>query len=159
MTFLLVVFFLGITLTNSLFLFNAENLPDQNDYREESKSFLKTSAQSVSPTLLGKFGDSYNRSTGVYVSGNIAYVADGGDGLEIIDVSDPTNPALLGRFGDDYNYSRDVYVSGNIAYVADGEDGLEIIDVSDPTNPALLGKFGDYYNFSIGVYVSVIPHM
>ena len=50
------------------------------------------------------------------------------DGMEIIDVSDPTNPALLGKFSDDYNRSKGVYVSGNIAYAADRMDGLEIID-------------------------------
>ena len=52
MTFLLVVMLLGITLKNSLLLFRGESLPDQTEYREETKSLPKSSAQSVSPTLL-----------------------------------------------------------------------------------------------------------
>jgi hypothetical protein len=58
------------------------------------------------------------------VFGNIAYVADQYDGLEILNVSDPTSPKLLGRYGDDYNETSSVYVTGNIAYAADWNDGL-----------------------------------
>src|SRR6056297_930181 len=54
-------------------------------------------------------------------SGDYAYVADGGDGLEVVDVSDPANPNEVGQF-DDGRYACGVYVRGGYAYVADSED-------------------------------------
>jgi len=77
----------------------------------------------------------------VFVSDNIAYVADGCAGLEIIDVSNPQHPVLVGAY-DTPDSAQNLFVSDNIAYVADDEAGLQIIDVSNPQNSALLG---DYY--------------
>jgi len=79
-------------------------------------------------------------TVGVFVSRNVAYVADLENGPVMIDVSNLTNPIELGRYGDDYNFTYDVFVSGGIAYIADGGDGLEIVNVSDPKNPTKLGK-------------------
>lgn len=72
---------------------------------------------------------------GVGVSGNYVYLAEGGAGLEVIDVSDPANPRRVGRYDDTRGYARDVTVSGNYAYVAYDYAGLEVIDVSNPGNP------------------------
>jgi hypothetical protein len=72
---------------------------------------------------------------GVAVSGNYVYVAEGGAGLEVIDVSDPANPRRVGGYDDTRGYARDVTVSGNYAYVAYDYAGLEVIDVSNPANP------------------------
>jgi len=77
---------------------------------------------------------------GVDVNGTIAYAADGGSGLKIIDVSDPANPLLLGSFttaGD----AIDVQVKNHYAVVAEGFKGIEIVDVSDPANPVLAGTY------------------
>jgi hypothetical protein len=87
-----------------------------------------------------------------HVSGNYAYVADGGAGLRVIDVSNPTNPREVGFF-DTPGTARGVYVSGNYAYVADAGAGLRVIDVSNPTNPREVGFF-DTPDFAWGVYVS-----
>ncbi|WP_198410872.1 SwmB domain-containing protein, partial [Synechococcus sp. UW179A] len=59
-------------------------------------------------------------------------------GLDIIDVSDPTNPSLKGNFNTS-GYARGVTLSadGNTAFVADGYSGLQIIDVSNPASPTL----------------------
>jgi len=71
----------------------------QYDFTEEGDLTPKTSAQWLTPTLVGKIGDSYNKSRGVFVSRDIAYIGGMADGLEIINVSDPTNPILLGTYG------------------------------------------------------------
>ncbi|MCE7733238.1 MAG: hypothetical protein GPJ54_00065 [Candidatus Heimdallarchaeota archaeon] len=74
-----------------------------------------------------------------------AYVADGGDGLEIIDISDPENPVEVGEFYDDRSaYSVDV--EGSLVFVADGE-WVEIFDVSDKSAPV---RLGDYYDEDYG---------
>ena len=74
----------------------------------------------------------------VYVMGNYAYVADGFSGLQVIDISDPSNPFIIGsiRFG--WRFTVGVYVTGNYAYTVG--HGLQVIDISDPTNPRIVGS-------------------
>ncbi len=73
-------------------------------------------------------------ASGIYVSGDYAYVADGVSGLAVIDISDPTNPGIP-VYEDTNGYASNVYVSGDYAYVADGFSGFAVINISDPTNP------------------------
>ena len=83
--------------------------------------------------------------------GNYAYVADGGSGLQIIDIGNPTAPTLKGNYdtsGDAY----DVQIVGNYAYVTDGGSGLQIIDISNPTTPTLKGNY-DTSDYARGVQV------
>ena len=100
----------------------------------------------LSPLLVGN----------LQIVGNYAYVAT--DGLEIIDISDPTNPIIKGRWN--YNitsgpvtsgYVYSVQVIGNYAYAASIR-GLEIIDISNPTAPTLKGNY-NVSGFSRGVQV------
>lgn len=81
------------------------------------------------------------------VSGGFAYLAGDRDGLQIIDVSNPTNAFLAGG----YKFVRTgpglqpaafgVAVSGNFVYLAYGTAGLLVVDASDPTNCVLLGRY------------------
>ncbi|CCI16601.1 hypothetical protein MICAF_2090001 [Microcystis aeruginosa PCC 9807] len=68
------------------------------------------------------------------IVGNYAYVADGGAGLQIIDISNPTIPIFKGNY-DTSGGAEDVQVMGKYAYVADSSGGLKIIDVSEFTSP------------------------
>jgi hypothetical protein len=65
-------------------------------------------------------------------------VADGGAGLQIIDVSDPASLVRLGSY-DTSGSASGVAVVGTVAYVADWGGGLQIIDVSNPASPVRLG--------------------
>jgi hypothetical protein len=76
----------------------------------------------------------------VDVNGGYAYVAAGGTGLQVVDVSDPTGPVLVGSLDTPGN-AKDVKVLGNLAYIADGPAGLQIFDVSAPSQPVALGSF------------------
>ncbi|MCR4424466.1 MAG: hypothetical protein NUW10_07985, partial [candidate division WOR-3 bacterium] len=78
---------------------------------------------------------------GVAVSNSYAYVADGGSGLRVVDVSNPSNPVEIGHC-ETPGYARGVAVAGSYAYVADDYHGLRVIDVSNPSNPVERG----YYN-------------
>ena len=68
------------------------------------------------------------------VAGSYAYLADGGSGLAIIDISDPANPGtpVYRNTTDD---AQGVTVAGSYAYIADFTSGLAIIDISDPASP------------------------
>ncbi len=83
---------------------------------------------------------------GVTVVWNTAYVATGGpfsDGLEILDVSNPSEPEKLATV-DLPSTSNEVTVIGSTAYVVcgygSGWTGMKIIDVSDLSNPAVIGS-------------------
>jgi len=82
-------------------------------------------------------------ATDVFVKNEIAYLVDGSDGLEILDVSDISNIHELGQFENDFVsfYPRKVFVSENIAYLTVKFNGLKLIDISDPSNPILAGSY------------------
>jgi hypothetical protein len=65
------------------------------------------------------------------IEGHYAYLACGGGGLQILDISDPTNPVLINQV-DTPGTGRRVAESAGYACVADGASGLQIIDVDPP---------------------------
>jgi hypothetical protein len=71
--------------------------------------------------------------------GDLLYVADLGDGLKIIDVSNPYLPKRMG--GIDVNgHTLGVKVMGNYAYLADYLQGLIILDVSQPDSIQMIAS-------------------
>jgi hypothetical protein len=74
----------------------------------------------------------------VYVARTFAYVADGSDGLAIVDVERPRQPKLYQMFdaGGQIKDAYDVIVGTTnaslYAYVADGEAGLKVIQLTSP---------------------------
>jgi hypothetical protein len=77
----------------------------------------------------------------VEVEGDVAYVADGNEGLAVIDVSNPRAPVELGAFG---SWTNRVAALGHLAYVTDN-DGLRIID------------FGPEYTSSLEIDIDIRP--
>jgi len=76
----------------------------------------------------------------VSVAGDLAFVADSGQGLVIVDVADRAAPAQAGEL-DLPGPVRGVAVSGNTVCVASGLEGLHVIDVSVPASPVLTGTY------------------
>ena len=83
--------------------------------------------------------DSPGTAYGVARDGHLAFLADGGAGLQILDILDPANPVLLGNL-DTPGSAWGVVVDGTAAYVTDYTGHLQVIDVDDPANPVLLGS-------------------
>ncbi|MEW6995945.1 Ig-like domain-containing protein, partial [Colwelliaceae bacterium MEBiC 14330] len=73
----------------------------------------------------------------VDVQGNLAYIAAGNAGLQIVDVSDKTSPEIIASLNTG-GLAIDVKVRNNTVYLADGTSGLQIIDVTDPTEPRVI---------------------
>ncbi|NHK32556.1 MAG: hypothetical protein FK730_14480 [Asgard group archaeon] len=78
---------------------------------------------------------------------NLVYIANGINGTQIIDVSNPQNPNLIGSYFDNDTTSL-LEISGSILYVVsfdsfnfDYNCCLKIIDVSNPTKPTLLSEY------------------
>lgn len=92
------------------------------------------------PTLISTY-TTPDLAREVMVIGTTAYIADGGSGLQILDVSNLDSPFLLGSY-DSPGFSQDVAVVGSTAYVADGVDGgLLVLDVSDPSSPRFISSY------------------
>ena len=91
-------------------------------------------------------------ASGVYVSGDYAYLAKGSSGLDVIDISNSAKPKVMDSAhitGNIYG----IYVSGNYAYVADHFSGLIVIDISDAGNPRIAGNIAAP-GYAYSVYVS-----
>jgi hypothetical protein len=71
---------------------------------------------------------------GVAASGDLAYVADGGSGLKILDMRNAEEPMVLGEHGtDDFAYG--VAVAGDYVFLAAGNAGMEVFEAKDPAQP------------------------
>jgi hypothetical protein len=82
----------------------------------------------------------------LYVARTYAYVANGKQGVAIVDVEHPEHPRLDQRFnaGGEISDANDVKLgmvsSSLFAYVADGQNGLRVVQLfSPPDNPAFGG--------------------
>ena len=75
------------------------------------------------------------------VSGNLAFVADGNAGVQIIDVSNPAAPTLV-RTVDTPGTARGVDVEGTTLVVADDSPafGLRVIDITNPATASIVGN-------------------
>ncbi len=74
----------------------------------------------------------------VEVAGDFVFVASGGFGLSVVDVTNLQAPVLIAQ-APTPGSANDVRVSGTVAYVAE-DVGLQLMDVSDPAHPARLGS-------------------
>ena len=83
---------------------------------------------------------------GIFVARTYAYVANGSQGLAIVDIERPEHPSLLQQFngGGQIADARDVVVASTnaslFAYVADGSGGLKVLQLTAPdTQPNFYG--------------------
>ncbi|MFH1573610.1 MAG: hypothetical protein ABIG68_06470 [Acidobacteriota bacterium] len=83
-------------------------------------------ADPESPALIGRLDSGFDDAWAVAVRGSLAYVADGGGGLKIVDVTDRTRPVLTG--GEDtrtaLGSAQDVVAGASDVYVGAGGAGL-----------------------------------
>jgi hypothetical protein len=74
-------------------------------------------------------------NTQILISGQYAYL-NAGQGVRVIDISDPTNPSVVGSYGADLSFdesllfSMDVAGSGDYLYVAEGNWMLRVLQMS-----------------------------
>ncbi|GAB4279023.1 MAG: hypothetical protein Kow0056_11860 [Coriobacteriia bacterium] len=102
--------------------------------------FTTTAALRVSPDeTLTLPTEGAATASAVTVSGDVAYLAAGSNGVQSVDLSDPARPVLLDTL-DTPGSVRRVSVDGDVAFVADGSSGLRLIDVTDPASMATTGS-------------------
>ncbi|BCG64487.1 MAG: hypothetical protein methR_P2268 [Methyloprofundus sp.] len=81
----------------------------------------------------------------IAVSGNYAYVADGREGLQIIDITTPSNPIIKNTVNT-LGIATVVKVIGNYAYVVNDASDLHIINISQPESPIIVAELGSLSN-------------
>lgn len=108
-----------------------------NQLTEATRVFVEYDNKGQSP-IIGSV-ETPGTANGITIIGNTVYIADGYEGLQIIDVSMPTHPKIIGNF-DTSGYAYEVVVQNGTAYVADMWNGLQIIDVSNPTSPQFISS-------------------
>jgi len=90
------------------------------------------------PRLLG-VRDLTGFSKDVRLAGGLAVVANGTNGLQLIDFSNPSNPLPVGQLDTSASNSVAIDVVGDTVYIAESDNGLQIADISDPEQPMSIG--------------------
>jgi len=128
------------------YTFTVDDDASAGSYKEGLRIFFTVFSEDyVSFLLKGKIATD-GEATDVYYDNGYVYVADGSNGLVIID------PGLQDKNHTKYKVSPEikktcavtgtavkVVVSGNYAYVAAKDGGLSIVDISDPGTPTVAG--------------------
>ena len=77
------------------------------------------------------------------VSGTTVFLAANWAGLQVVDVSNPSQPALIGSWTDGLgNQAYSVAAAGSLVYLAYAGSGLKVLDVSNPSAPTPIGSLG-----------------
>jgi hypothetical protein len=91
---------------------------------------------------------------GIDVVGGYAYVAIGGSGMAIFDVSNASNTMDQVSTTTGLGTTQDIMVSGRYAYIASLTTGVRVVDVGNPYAPVLKETFdGSGTNSTEGVYL------
>jgi len=81
--------------------------------------------------------DHFSWALDLAVNGNVLYVANGENGLLLVDIRDPSAPSIIGSLNLP-GYSNSLLVDENRVYVASRYSGVHTIDILDPRKPRLL---------------------
>lgn len=111
------------------------------------------------PQVLSRFTAGLNAGVhNVWVEGDFVYiVVDGvGNGMRVLDISNPSQPRVVAEKFADTSFLHDVYVRDGLAFLSQWDDGLVIVDVGNgiaggsPENPVEVGRVqtlgGDTHN-------------
>ena len=79
------------------------------------------------------------RGVGVTVSGTLVVLADGQDGVKILDVSDPSRPIIKAEMPTP-SWVGQADLSGSHLYWVDRDSGLYVADISNPGSPQMIGS-------------------
>ena len=94
------------------------------------------------PQEIGRFRN-LDDARDVTVDGYLAYVVDEARGLEILDVSSPTQPSRLGFISWDpvSAQAEVVRAEAGFVYIAAGQYGLKIIDARNASTPVIAAEY------------------
>ncbi len=102
----------------------------------------------------------------MFVIDNHAYVGtEGGGGLQIVDISDPTDPTLVNTYSETVSRCHNIFgdVARKLIFTVGGfpSGGLQVLDASDPVNLVSIGSWPNQYIHDMSIegtdaYLSLI---
>jgi hypothetical protein len=111
---------------------------DPNDF--EGLRILDMLTDPNNPAVVGTYATHAKASYDLRVEGTTAHLFDQGEGLIVLDVSNPGAPVRLGNYHSPA-VLRKIVRRGDLLYVADAWNGLSILDISDQSAPQLVGVY------------------
>lgn len=83
--------------------------------------------------------DTPGYARGIAVQGDVVCVADGREGLVVVDVSAPDSPRLVSRLALS-GYANSVVLEDTLVFVGCGDGGLSVVSVARPDAPVLVAR-------------------
>lgn len=100
---------------------------------------LQLNASQVDTLIeLGKYDQGGNVQD-VELVGQYAYTAEYGQGMRVIDVSDPASMNAVFQYATSQQ-AFDIYIAATYAYLADGASGVQAFSIANPAAPLALGS-------------------
>jgi hypothetical protein len=118
---------------------NQENQEDVSCRTPYQYSNPQALMQITAPSQISVFDDG-GSATGLCKSGNLLFVADGTDGIEVLNVSNLANPQKIANYSNGLTATA-IWVENDLAYVTFLQKDLEILNISDLNNITLLGEY------------------
>ncbi len=84
------------------------------------------------PKVLDTLVIEYGQARDIVTKGNYAYVAHG-DGLKVLDISNPLNMQIITSIGSGYN---SIDINDSLLFLGKGSGGVDVFKISDPLIPA-----------------------
>ncbi|MBA7675107.1 hypothetical protein ES703_83336 [subsurface metagenome] len=84
--------------------------------------------------------DTPGEASDIIIEKEYGYIADGKEGLQIIDISSIEDSCTVGSCDTDGKASS-ICLQDNFIYLADWDSGLKIIDISDKKEPYIIGSY------------------
>ncbi len=79
--------------------------------------------------------------TDLAIRDGYAFLADGLQGITVLDVRDPVNSEVVGSFETSGRLTRTLALWDNYLFAADATNGLLVLDITDPTAPAFFARY------------------
>ena len=86
--------------------------------------------------LVGRIDLPYPDAYGLDRKDDLAFVANGYGGIQVLDISNLVAPYHIGFIKPD-GFARDVKIKGRFAYIAASHQGVVVADVTDPSMPVV----------------------
>ncbi|MBZ0269052.1 choice-of-anchor B family protein [bacterium] len=117
----------------------------------------------TNPVLVKFIEGPFSTWRDMFVIGDYAYVGtEGGGGLQIVHIADPTNPTLVGTYTATVNSCHNIFgdVARELVYVVGGgwpgNGGLQVLDASNPTNLVEIGSWQGQYFHDVSAFGDIV---
>ncbi len=105
-------------------------------------------SEAANPQLISIYNEDILYARDVAVVGNYAYLANGTEGIKVLNIENPDNISLETEVSISSGSARKIFtdVADNKIYVACSFGGVRIYDISTPSSPELIGSFNTAYS-------------